>query len=175
MKSSPGTFPAKRSTPCRCFKSTSMKPLLRKISRTQVLRHPHTGTRTRTRTKVNFDPVAWDVCLGNALRSIPPNLQVQYPPFNTPVQYPIEQKAAAYPRWTGGFDTYLHVCSYMCSPMCFHICPPLCNHMRALSYVLSYVCSSMCSHMCALIYVLSYVCSPLCPHMCALICVRAFI
>ena len=31
---------------------------------------------------------------------------VQYLPFNTPVQYPIEQKAAAYPPGTGGFDTY---------------------------------------------------------------------
>ena len=92
MKSSPGTFPAKRSTPCRCFKSTSIKPLLRKVSRTQVLRHPHTGTRTRTRTKVNFDPVAWDVCLGNALRSIPPQAPRSIPPQAPrsipPVQYP---------------------------------------------------------------------------------------
>ena len=30
---------------------------------------------------------------------------VQYLPFNTPVQYPIEQKAAAYPPGTGGFDS----------------------------------------------------------------------
>ena len=44
----------------------------------------------------------------------PPNLQVQYPPFNTPVQYPIEQKAAAYPRWTGGFDPYPYIYIYIC-------------------------------------------------------------
>ena len=50
--------------------------------------HPtHTGTRTRT--NVNFDPlVTWDVCLGNALRSIPPvippfNTSRSIPPFNT--------------------------------------------------------------------------------------------
>ena len=50
---------------------------------------PHTHTGTRTRTNVNFDPlVTWDVCLGNALRSIPPvippfNTSRSIPPFNT--------------------------------------------------------------------------------------------
>ena len=57
------------------------------------LRHPHTGTRTRTRTKVNFDPVTWDVCLGNALRSIPP----QSPGSIPSVQYP-----RSIPYWTEG-------------------------------------------------------------------------
>ena len=34
---------------------------------------------------------------------------VQYLPFNTPVQYPIEQKAAAYPPGTGGFDSQPYI------------------------------------------------------------------
>ena len=39
---------------------------------------------------------------------------VQYLPFNTPVQYPIEQKAAAYPPGTGGFDTYPYFAIQKC-------------------------------------------------------------
>ena len=112
MKSSPGTFPAKRSTPCRCFKSTSMKPLLRKVSRTQVLRHPHTGTRTRTRTKVNFDPVTWDVCLGNALRSRPP----QSPGSIPSVQYP-----RSIPYWTEGCRISTVDRGFWPIPICIYI------------------------------------------------------
>ena len=37
---------------------------------------------------------------------------VQYLPFNTPVQYPIEQKAAAYPPGTGGFDSQPYIYIY---------------------------------------------------------------
>ena len=63
--------------------------ILSLLTHTHPPHTPHTHTGTRTCTNVNFDPlVTWDVCLGNALRSIPPvippfNTSRSIPPFNT--------------------------------------------------------------------------------------------
>ena len=72
-------------------------------------RHPHTHTphtphtHRHTHTHKCFDPlVTWDVCLGNALRSIPPVI----PPFNTSRSIPpfntlLNRRLPHIHRWPG--------------------------------------------------------------------------
>ena len=89
--------------------------------------HPHAHRHTHTH-KCQLRSIGHVGCL---FRKCPPfntprYPPVQYLPFNTPVQYPIEQKAAAYPPGTGGFDTYPFVSqnwSSNCFPSVFHLSP----------------------------------------------------
>ena len=77
--------------------------------------HTHTHRHTHTH-KCQLRSIGHVGCL---FRKCPPfntprYPPVQYLPFNTPVQYPIEQKAAAYPPGTGGFDTYPYFAIQKC-------------------------------------------------------------
>ena len=85
---------------------------------THTHRHTHTHTGTRTRTNVNFDPlITWDVCLGNALRSIPPvippfNASRSIPPFNT-----LLNRRLPHIHRGPGVLTHTHICMYVCTIM----------------------------------------------------------
>ena len=148
MKSSPGTFPAKRSTPCRCFKSTSMKPLLRTVSRTQAPAPPtHRHTHTHTHTHQGHLRSGYVGCL---FRKCPPfntppisrfNTLRSIPPFNT-----LLNRRLPHIHVGPGVSTHTYMCALTCALLCAFISVLLC----ALICVLS----SLCSHLCALIFVL---------------------